>query len=566
MHPSLRTIQRQLLIVSRMLDARGPTSDIDRFSKYARDPRGYCRDVLRCDVTPDQEELMMGLITPPYRVHGRAGHTVGKSRAAAMATSWIYDTRDPCMILTTAPTERSVRNIIWRELHSMRAAAGLGGFKTSASLMMKSSANHYALGMTAANTLSFHGQHELRCYIILDEATGIETEFWDASDSMLNGEEHGLMAIYNPFSTATKAWEEEQKGESRCKVVTMSCLDHPNITAELQGLPAIYPSAVRLEWVNNAVKEWSDVIPEEDADPAKGDFMWPPREVSIRQTARDIREIADAPPVKVPVSPEILAANPPRWYRPGALCNIRVLGQWPREGIDTVWNEVLFQRCRDNHLEVQPHWRTAIGCDVARFGDDMTVICVRRGPCVVHIEEHSGWDTAKTTARLKSLCYEYRGPEDEHRVRVFVDEPGMGAGVLDHAEGWNFIGVNPASKSGAGAGTVELLNVSRRTVEFQFANVRTQLWFDTREMARKAEDGYPLGMVDLSRLPKEQAQELKRQLMAQTFGYRKTDGAVFCTEKDEVKEIIKRSPDTADALNLAYCRMSPVRDTFSVMR
>lgn len=534
------------------------SAPVDRFSRYRNDPYGYARDILGIHLTPDQKTMLEGVINPPYRVFGRAGHTVGKSHSAAVGISWLYDTRDPCMILSTAPRLESVKNIIWRELHSIRSKAGLGGFKTSSSLEMRSSPNHFALGMTARNTYGFHGKHELRCFIVIDEATGVEPEFFDAADSMLNGEEYGLLAIYNPFSTSTRAWEEEQKDRNR--VVVMSCLNHPNIAAELQGKPAPYPSAVRYEWVDNAVKEWSDQIPEEDVDKAKGDFQWPPptvREVAIKAT-----EIANSATVirYAKTALEVLEKNPTKWYRPGPLCRIRVKGEWPTEGIDTVWSELLFDTCRERRIEILPHWRSAIGCDVARFGDDQTVIVVRRGPCVVHIEEHSGWDTSRTCARLKALAYEYRGPESERAVRVFIDEPNMGAGVIDHADGYNFIGINPSSKSAQGAGETQLLSIGRKLVEFQYTNMRAQLWFDGREIAKRD------GAMDLSRIPKHQANELKRQLLSQTYDFRPTDGAVFCIEKEKVKEKIGRSPDMADALNLAFCRTTPVKDTFSVMR
>ena len=545
MSTTVRNLQRKLTRLRAIVAA--PKAD---YSRYRMDPAGYSKDVLGVTLTPDQEEMLLGMVTPPFRVLGRAGHTVGKSKGAAVGVSWLFDTRDPAMIISTAPRLESVKNIIWRELHSIRQRAGLGGFKTSSSLTMQTSPNHFAIGMTARNTYGFHGKHELNCFIILDEATGIEPEFWDAADSMLNGAEYGLLAIYNPFSTASRAWEEEQK--DRNKVVVMSCLNHPNIRAELQGLPAPYPSAVRYEWVDNAVKEWSDRIEEADRDDTKGDFEWPPK--TIQGIAKASAGLAD-----VPTHTSVLQKNPPLWYRPGPLCRIRVRGEWPSEGIDTVWSEVLFEKCRANRVEIMGHWRTAIGCDVARFGDDMTCIVVRQGACVVHMEEHGGWDTSRTLGRLKSLAYEYRGPEDEHRVRVFVDEPGMGAGVLDYSDGWNFIAVNPSSKSSQGAETKELLNVSRKLVEYKYVNMRTQLWFDAKNIAQKE------GLMDLSKLPRHQAAELKRQLMAQAYSFRSTDGAIQCTEKEKVKEEIKRSPDLADALNLAFCRVAPVAMRVSQM-
>ena len=99
-----------------------------------------------------------------------------------------------------------------------------------------------------------------------------------------------------------------------------------------------------------------------------------------------------------------------------------------------------------------------------------------------------------------------------------------------------------ASKSSVGAGVVEHMNIGKTSTEYTYVNMRAQLWFDCRNIAKKE------GLVDFSRLTKAQAAELKRQLMAQTYEFRATDGAVLCTPKDKIKELIKRSPDTADAV------------------
>ena len=60
-----------------------------------------------------------------------------------------------------------------------------------------------------------------------------------------------------------------------------------------------------------------------------------------------------------------------------------------------VWSEALWEIVtRLNKLEIKPHWKVQIGCDVARFGDDWTAIHVRRGGCSIHHEAHNGWSTS----------------------------------------------------------------------------------------------------------------------------------------------------------------------------
>jgi hypothetical protein len=501
----MREAERRLRSIEQRQSRRGPD-----LSAYRGRYRDYCIEVLGFTPWEAQERLVGGMFRPPYRSLGRAGHGVGKSRAAASAISFIYDTLDPVMVVSTAPREESVKNIVWREVHDLRAHAGLPGFKSDVSMELRSSPQHFAIGMTARDAYSFHGKHLLRNYFILDEAEGIKPEFWSAAQSMMMGEAYGLLAIYNPYTTSCQAYAEEMAGN--CNLTVISCLDHPNIALQLAGKPPLIPSAVSLDWVMSELALFSEVVSADEAD--ENCFEFPPR------TAHK----------------SVLAVYPPRWWRITPHVAIRVFGRWPPEGADTVWNEALFDRCRANRIQVEPHWRSAIGVDVARFGDDLTEIGVRRGPCLVHMESHSGWNTAKTASRLKRLCHEFRGPEPEQAVRVYVDEPGIGGAVVDQGDGYNFIGINPSWS---------LKDIPGEVCH----NVRAKLWWDGKTIAQQ-------GVMDLSRLTEDQAKELKRQLLVQTYFFKEgTEGKIALTEKKKIKELLKRSPDTADQLNLTYCQL-----------
>jgi hypothetical protein len=164
----------------------------------------------------------------------------------------------------------------------------------------------------------------------------------------------------------------------------------------------------------------------------------------------------------------------------------------------------------------------------------MTEIVVRQGLCLLHHEAHSGWDGMQIAGRLKQLAQQYHGPEDPHKVRVFIDETGgWGTGTIDNCgvaeTGYNFIGINSSSKE----------NVD---TDLHY-NTRTALWAVGVELAR--EPG-----LDFSRLSKESRAELKKQSLAQKFRILPT-GAMMALDKDKVKEELGRSPDSMDALNLA---------------
>lgn len=482
-----------------------------KLTEYRDDPEGYAKYVLKVVLTPAQLRLCQLITTFPYRVLCRAGHVVGKSFAAAFLVSWLYDTRPECIIITTAPTFEGVKDIVWRELRKLRRRAGLGGFAGPKVCRLESSDSHFAVGITARDATAFQGKHDDRVFVIIDEAVGVDPEFWEAIETMLTGEEYGLFAIYNPTSTACQAYLEEQEGvelpggewQPRNHIVTMSSLDHPNIAAELRGERPPYPAAIRLETIRTWITKWCDLLQPGD-EPTEYDFQFPP--------------------------PGIEGVEPGPWYRPGLVMEARGLGRWPRQGVDTVWSEVLFERCVKNRQEIEKHWRTVIGCDVARYGDDLTEIVIRTGASLVHHEFHSGWNGLQIAKRLKILTHEYCGPEEPRAVRVYVDETGgWGSSVIDASGDYNFLGVNVSCKA---------------MDEEEFDDLRTELWMAAEQMASGKRG------LDFSRLSQESRKELKRQLTAQKYKINPKTGRILCLDKDKMKDILKRSPDTADAFNL----------------
>lgn len=115
------------------------------------------------------------------------------------------------------------------------------------------------------------------------------------------------------------------------------------------------------------------------------------------------------------------------------------------------------------------------------------------------------------------------------QVRIKVDEVGVGGGVVDILtdEGFAAVPVNAGCES-----------------RDEYPNVRSQLWFDTRDRAE-------MGQLDLSRLPADMLARIHQQAMAPTW---KVDakGRRVVEKKEETKKKIGCSPDDMDGVNLAY--------------
>jgi hypothetical protein len=463
--------------------------------EYANDPVRYAIEVLQVKWWAKQIEIAQA-VALHKKVAVKASHGIGKTFLAGGLVNWHYDSFDPGLTLTTAPTAVQVNDLTWKEVRRQRR--GRPGLMPKAP-RMESSEIHFAVGYTARDANAFQGRHERKVFVIFEEAVGVDGEFWDAAEGIISGGDCRWLTIYNPTDTSSRAYEEELSGD--WEVITVSALEHPNVLAGLTGEPEPYPGAVSLPWVEERLRKWCDRL---GADKQPGAIEWPP--------------------------------GSGIYYKPGPLFESRVLGRWPSSGLDTVWSETLWEAALvEKPLEEAP---LEIGCDVARFGDDWTVIHARRGKCSIHHERHNGWATNETAGRLKQLAKELalKG-EDPKIVPIKIDDDGVGGGVVDNGDDFNFQSVSAAE-------------VALETE--MYPNRRSELWFATANRARE-------GRIDLSRIPEEMRKLIRRQLLTPKWKL-DSDGRRVVERKEDTKKRLKKnnpelaggSPDDADALNLAY--------------
>lgn len=85
-----------------------------------------------------------------------------------------------------------------------------------------------------------------------------------------------------------------------------------------------------------------------------------------------------------------------------------------------------------------------LSVDVARFGNDTTVLTLRQGPKVHFQHQHRGLRNTEVAGKVRDIYGEH--PDI---VGIPVDAPGVGAGVVDILHGWGLpvVEVQPASTS-----------------------------------------------------------------------------------------------------------------------
>ena len=169
-----------------------------------------------------------------------------------------------------------------------------------------------------------------------------------------------------------------------------------------------------------------------------------------------------------------------------------------------------------------------VGVDVARFGDDKTVITFRQGRLVYPQIVFGKADVVDVAGRVKDAINSWGGKVSQ----IAVDTIGIGAGVADML------------RREFPRGIVVDVNSSLRMSDGQNYNLRARMWRDMREFLKNG-----------ASLPNDP--ELATELSALQYEYR--GGELLLEPKDDAKKRGVKSPDRADSLALTFAY--PVRES-----
>lgn len=463
-------------------------------------PLDYISQRLKAVPTASQANIVKLLRTPPYKVLVRSGHNLGKSWLAAAIANWWHDTFRPGIVLTTAPNEKQVKDILWKEIRTQRRRAGLDmSSLLPKACRMETAPDHFAHGFTARDRNSFQGQHGASILIIFDEGEGVAQEFWDAADTMLSGDNYGFLAIYNPYAQSSPAAQAERSGQYH--VVTMSALDHPNILRERDGLDAEYRDAIRL-----------------------GPLL------------SQIQKLCQRCEPELPGAFEFMET----WWLPSPLAQAGILGRRPTAGFRSVWPDEVFDACVARFIPLGGP--VQVGMDVGEWGDDATSLCVRQGGNILDIEEWYGLKDHQAADRCRQFTHDWatRLHVEPKRVPIVVDcGGGYGQAPLMRLVEGGFLAV-PIKGSWTAWD------------EEHFPNLRSQLWFDLADLGQS-------GQISLANLSLEKRELLRRELTAPEYTI-DVHGRRTVEIKLKTKERIGRSPDNADSTHYAFANVGMIEE------
>lgn len=123
-----------------------------------------------------------------------------------------------------------------------------------------------------------------------------------------------------------------------------------------------------------------------------------------------------------------------KYGRNSNFARVRIYGDFPEQEDDVFITLSALERSANTVIDEKPVPVTVrIGCDVARYGDDKTIIGIKVDERVSFYEKAQGQDTMRTADNI-AMCYKKlidRYSQYKGKIIVTVDDGGVGGGVVD---------------------------------------------------------------------------------------------------------------------------------------
>lgn len=198
---------------------------------------------------------------------------------------------------------------------------------------------------------------------------------------------------------------------------------------------------------------------------------------------------------------------------------VRVRGVFPQQGSNQFISAASVEQCRYYKAEGYEGLPKILACDVARFGDDQSVVGIRQGRKVWQPKKYRGLDTMQLADKIVEMIEEH-SPD-----AVVVDGVGIGAGVIDRLRQLRY---NPIEFNGG----------ARADDPVKYRNKRCEVWGLMRDAINESLE-----------LPDDR--ELTEELTSVEYGFTPTQ-QIYLEKKEDMKKRGLSSPDVADWLSMTF--------------
>lgn len=473
-------------IVERALGERERT---ERVKRFYNDPVGWAEYMLDVHLWSKQKEIAESLVINKNTVV-KAGHGVGKSFLAAVLICWWVDTRYPdCFVASTAPSVAQINAIVWREVRKFkrlieqRYEAGiidhkLPGYITS-DAQWKSDVDGAIIGLgrkppDEKMEDAFQGIHG-NVLAIGDEAVGLPEALIDALGNITSAETDRRLLVCNPTNPVSYVAKIFKENMSTWAKFTISVFDSPNYTGEK------VPDSVKESLTGTTYA----------ADKAI--------EYGGTDTAR---------------------------YK------ARVLGEFSFDSSLGLITDADIAVAADTEITPSTETQPVLGVDVARFGDDSSVIYINHDGRVRLHDQWSKSDGVETAKRIHEAAL------GTGAKAVKIDGSGLGGPIADLV----------ASYSQGRYTVIEMIGSAASPDNYQWHNARAFWWDEARRKLNAGE-------LDIDYLD----EKLVDELLTVEYKFTKKE-ALLIESKDDMRKRGMSSPDFADAFIYAVSDVEALID------
>lgn len=441
---------------------------LKKLSEWKRSPLQFVHDCINAVPTEQQIQLLQS-IGKEKRVSVRSGHGCGKDASASWIALWFLITRPYAKVVVTAPTNRQLHDIFLAEISKW-----------------------------------------LRQSIVAEE-------FIVRKDSILHKEaqKEWWLRLISPSIRATK----EEQAE------TLAGLhgDHLLIIAdEASGIPD--PTFVPLEGaltqadnkvllIGNPTRNFGYFYDTQFHSIISKDWK------CLHWDSRDSTMVDDS-------MPQYFAR---KYGVDSNVFRIRVEGNPPLQDEDTLIPLWTAQQCIGSDIEVAEDEPLYLGVDVARYGDDSSIILPRQGLKIFP------WETFRKLNTIDLGGFVIQTYQETKAMGCAIDVIGVGAGVSDWLEKHNMKNLFQ-------------INVANSSSNLEKYNrLRDELWCKVRDNCLLGKYSFPDTAVNGEE--ETLGQQLASELSCVRYKFNAHGGYIIESKKD-LKARGVASPNIADALCL----------------
>ncbi len=454
-----------------------------KLREWRHDPLQFVSDCIRIDPSDQQKELLTS-IAKSKRVSVRSGHGTGKDACASWIILWFLTTRPYSKVVCTAPTGHQLSDILWSELSKWLAQSNLSSeFALQKDKLYNKNADGgkdrwWALARSTSARASkeeqsetLSGFHGDHLLIVVDEASGVVDPVFIPLEGALTQEDNIVLLIGNMTKSTGYFYDSH------------------------------FHSSISKRWTK---------------------LHWDSRHISKQPLLWELERM------------EYVSYMAEKYGIESNVFRIRVTGDPPSDAETNLIPLAWAMQCVGNEIEPPTEEPLYFGVDVARYGEDNSVILPRQGLKIFPWYEFYGLNTISLGDQVVARFAEMMADG------VAIDEIGVGAGVVDWVRRKPMMdrlcfGINVGMAS------------SDKT---KYHRLRDELWWLVRERCMKMQYSFPDQVILKGKMEINIGHELANELSQPTYEF-DDNGAMKVESKKQMKLRGVDSPNIADALCLS---------------